>query len=59
MLRSLEDQGIEARLDLGCVCWWGGMKVDNAEVWDDVKSGKLKAWSIGGSGKRAAVDNSK
>jgi len=56
MLQSLDDQGIEARLDLGCVAWWGGMKVDNAEVWDDVKSGKLKAWSIGGSGKRAAVD---
>lgn len=55
MLSSLEDQGIHATIDLGCIPWWGGMRIDDEETWDKVVSGKLRAWSIGGKGKRASV----
>jgi hypothetical protein len=31
------------------------MKVDDLKVWDQVTEGKLRAWSIGGKGKRLAL----
>lgn len=53
MLQSLHDQGIrDAVLDLKCDAWWGGFKIDDMETWGDVKSGRLRAFSIGGRGKR-------
>jgi hypothetical protein len=53
MLNSLHDQGItDALLDLRCVGWWGGFKVDDETVWDRIQNGDLKAFSIGGKGKR-------
>lgn len=55
MLLSLREQGIQADLDLHCVAWWGGMKVEEASTWENVTTGKLLAWSIGGRGKRAAI----
>jgi broad specificity phosphatase PhoE/2'-5' RNA ligase/cation transport regulator ChaB len=55
MLASLQAQKIDASLDLHCVCWWGGMKIDNSDTWDKVTAGELRAWSIGGRGKRAAL----
>lgn len=39
-------------IDLGKVGWFIGMKVDDDGVWKRVKSGELKAFSIGGSGSR-------
>jgi len=53
MAQSLKEQGIDAQLDLGCSAWWGGMKIDDADTWNRVKTGELRAWSIGGRGKRA------
>ncbi len=55
MVACLQAQGINATMELGCVCWWGGFYVDNQDTWDKVTSGELKAFSIGGRGKRAAV----
>lgn len=53
MLSSLHDQGItDALLDLRCVGWWGGFKIDDDDVWDKIQNGDLKAFSIGGRGKR-------
>ena len=55
MQDSLREQGIDAVLALGCVAWWGGMHIDDSDTWDKVKTGKLRAWSIGGRGKRASL----
>lgn len=56
MLASLHAQGIEdAALDLHCVCWWGGFLIEDEGTWDKVVSGELRAFSVGGRGKRAAV----
>ena len=52
MLRSLRAQGIPAELDLHAIAWWGGFKIEDKKVWEDIKSGKLKAFSVGGKGKR-------
>lgn len=53
MLNSLHAQGIGgAILDLRCEGWWIGFKVDSQETWNKVVSGDLKAFSIGGKGKR-------
>ena len=54
MVTSLHDQGItDAVLDLRCVGWFGGFKIDDQDTWDKIQSGELKAFSIGGVGKRA------
>lgn len=56
MLASLHAQGIEdAVLDLHCVAWWGGFLIEDEDTWDKVVSGELRAFSVGGRGKRAAV----
>jgi hypothetical protein len=55
MQESLTDQGIHATVDLGCVGWWIGFKVLDSDVWKDVKDGKLRAFSIGGKGKRQKI----
>jgi len=55
MVGSLKKQGIDATIVLNCIPWWGGMKIDDTKTWDKVKAGELKAWSIGGKDKRAAV----
>ena len=56
MLQSLHDQGIEeAALDLKCVAWWIGLHVEKSDTWDRITSGELRAFSIGGKGKRAAL----
>lgn len=56
MVASLKEQGIDAVMDLGCVAWWGGFKVDSPETWLKVTTGSLRAWSIGGRGKRAKIE---
>ena len=55
MQSSLEGQGIHALIDLNCIAWWIGFQIDDKDVWKDVKSEKLKAFSIGGKGKRLKV----
>lgn len=56
MVDSLHAQGIaNATLDLGCVAWWGGFLIEDEGTWDKVVSGELRAFSVGGRGKRAAV----
>ena len=52
MEESLREQGIAATVQLGCVAWWGGMKISDPETWRRVRTGELRAWSIGGRGKR-------
>lgn len=39
-------------IDLGREGWFVGMKITKASVWEQVKSGKLTAFSIGGTGER-------
>jgi hypothetical protein len=34
--------------------WWIGMRVDDADVWKRVKDGELRAFSIGGKGRRVS-----
>lgn len=54
MIASLHAQGITAAvLDLGCVAWWGGFLIEDEGTWAKIVSGELKAFSIGGKGKRA------
>jgi len=55
MQDSLNEQGIHATVDLGCVAWWGGFQVDDKDTWKSIKSQKLRAFSIGGKGKRLKV----
>jgi hypothetical protein len=55
MVESLRKQGIEATIDLRCIPWWGGMKIDDPDTWAQIVTGDLRAWSIGGKGKRAAI----
>lgn len=55
MVESLRAQGVDAHLDLGCVAWWGGFKIADPETWRRVKEGELRAWSIGGRGRREDV----
>lgn len=43
-------------IDLGREGWFVGLKVDNDAVWKRVKSGELRAFSIGGSGTRTAIE---
>lgn len=35
--------------------WWTGMKVLDPDVWQDVRAGKLKAFSVGGRGVRVDI----
>jgi len=35
--------------------WWIGFQIEDDAVWQDVKNGRLKAWSIHGTGKREPV----
>lgn len=53
--KSLEVQGISAKIDLGCEGWFGGFRVDDEDVWKAVKKGDYPAFSIGGSGKRESI----
>jgi hypothetical protein len=38
-------------IDLKKVFWWGGMEIHNDEVWEKVKKGIYKSFSIGGRGR--------
>lgn len=42
-------------IDLGMEGWLIAVKVDSEAVWKRVKSGELRAFSIGGSGRRESV----
>lgn len=42
-------------IDLGKVGWFGAMKFRDGKIWDDVKSGKLSAFSIGGIARRTKI----
>lgn len=53
--KCLADQGIDAVFDLGCEGWFGGFKVDDAEVWKAIENGDYPAFSVGGSGTRKPV----
>jgi len=55
ILKCLGEQGISARIDLGCEGWFGGFRVDDDDVWDAVKKGDYPAFSIGGSGAREPI----
>lgn len=55
MVDSLHKQGLDAVIDLKAVCWWGGFRIDSPNTWDGIKTGRLRAFSIGGKGKRAAI----
>lgn len=37
--------------------WWVGFQVDDDRVWADVKTGRYKAFSIGGSGFREKMED--
>jgi broad specificity phosphatase PhoE/2'-5' RNA ligase len=55
MLKSLKEQGIDAELNLRAVAWWGGFFIQDPDVWDKITTGHLRAFSIGGKGKRAKI----
>ena len=42
-------------IDLEKSGWWIGFKVDDPDTWKKIKAGKLRAFSIGGKGKRVSV----
>jgi hypothetical protein len=37
--------------------WWGGFRVNDPRVWEDVKSGKYSMFSVHGTGKRKSVES--
>lgn len=43
-------------IDLGKAGWYIGMKINDEAVWDRIKKQELQAFSIGGSGKRKAME---
>jgi len=43
-------------IDLGRVGWFGAMKFRDDDAWIRVKSGELRAFSIGGMGTRSEID---
>lgn len=52
---KIEKMGIPA----GTVptAWWVGFRVDDNAVWDEVKKGTYRAFSVGGAGVRQKVDD--
>lgn len=42
-------------VNLGKVGWWVGYKISDAEIWERVKSGELRSFSIGGSAVRTEI----
>lgn len=44
-------------VDLGKVGWFGAMKFRDDAVWDRVRKGELRAFSIGGTGVRIPVED--
>jgi len=59
MVEDLKRQGIDAVMDLKCVPWWVGFKVDDPDTWKRVITpgpDQLKAFSIGGTGKREKLE---
>lgn len=55
MSKCLSAQGIENILTVECEGWFGGFKIDNDEIWEDIEKGKFPAFSIGGRGERVPV----
>lgn len=55
MLQSLQVQGIPATMDLPFIGWWVVFKITDEDVWNRIVSGELRAFSVGGSGKREKV----
>lgn len=51
MVFTKEKQGALG-IDLGKSAWWCGFKVDDAAIWDKVKKGEYRAFSIHGVGLR-------
>lgn len=47
--------GMEMPAPMPMQGWWVGFKVQDDAVWKRVKAGELRAFSIGGSGKRVAA----
>lgn len=43
-------------VDLGMVGWFGAMRFRDDEIWERVKKGELRAFSIGGHGKERDTD---
>jgi hypothetical protein len=46
-------------IDLKKVCWFGGFEITDADVWEKVKKGIYKSFSIGGKAIRIPVEDSK
>ena len=44
-------------IDLGKAGWFIGMKIDDPDVWKQVKEGTLRAFSFGGTGRRVARES--
>lgn len=44
-------------ISLGKVGWWVGFKIDDPDVWEKIKSGEYKSFSIGGKGRRIPIDS--
>jgi hypothetical protein len=38
------------------VGWWGGFKITDEATWQKIKGGELRAFSIGGRGRREPID---
>jgi len=55
MLQSLKVQNIDAIMQMPFCGWWIGFQITDEDVWQKVVSGDLKAFSIGGRGKRDKV----
>ena len=47
--KCLSDQGVDNILEADCEGWFGGFKIEDEKTWNDVKAGKLPAFSIGGN----------
>jgi hypothetical protein len=52
----LQKMGIPVPNPLPMEGWWIGFRVNDPDVWERVKKGELKSFSIGGTGRRTQID---
>ncbi len=53
---ALDQAGISGTIKIDAEFWWGGFFIESTSVWESIKSGKFRAFSIGGMATRTSLD---
>ena len=54
--KVLKESGADATISLDAEFWFGGFHIEDDDVWKDIKSGKFKSFSIGGTATRQTLE---